>query len=48
MIYELLKKGTNISGADLDQIFQRAAPEFLQRAWGFYTHKELNIPESEK
>ena len=48
MIYELLKKGTNISGADLDQIFQRAAPEVLERAWGFYTHKELNIPESEK
>lgn len=43
MLQELLKKGTNLTGDELDAIFLDAAPDFLQRAWGFYTHAELNL-----
>lgn len=45
MMHELLKKGTELTGDELDEIFKDAAPDFLQQAWGFYTHADLNIIE---
>lgn len=47
MIKDLLINGTKLSGDELDRIFIDAAPKPLQRAWGFYTHEDLNIGESE-
>lgn len=43
MLQELLRKGTDLTGDELDAIFLDAAPDFLQRAWGFYTHADLNL-----
>ena len=45
MIRDLLINGTDFSGDELDRIFIDAAPGLLQRAWGFYTHEDLNIVE---